>query len=348
MAHQLNLIKLMSNKIKIIAEAGCNHNGSITNAKKLIDIAKAANADYVKFQFYNADSLLIPSLKKAKYQDRKTSKNISQYERLKKVQLSEKQIIQLNNYSKKNKIKFSGSFFDIESLKILKLIKTDFIKISSSEINNLELLKEIGKNRKKVILSTGMATMAEIKEAVNVLDLPEEKLILMHCISSYPTSFKDTNLGFIKVLKDNFKNKIGFSDHTESFYASLIAISLGAEIIEKHFTIDKRMSGGDHKFALNPSELKLFVKLIKETEISINQSNLNKRPQKEKEIMKISRKSICLLKDLKKGDKLQEKYLSIKRPGTGIQPKFKKNIIGKKILINLKKDSVLQWKHIKK
>lgn len=200
--------------------------------------------------------------------------------------------------------------------------------------------------KKKIILSTGMSSLAEIKNAIKNLKTPKKDLTLLHCISIYPTEIKDTRLGYINVLKENFNVNVGFSDHTRDYYAAISAIGLGVNIFEKHFTLNKNLSGGDHKFSLNPRELSEYCHLIKTLSHSINQKNITERPRGEKEISLISRKSLCINKDLKKDSILTLKDLSIKRPGTGISPTKMKNIIGKKLRTSLKKDTLLKYKYL--
>lgn len=337
---------MTSNTPLIIAEAGCNHNGDIKKAFKLIDEAKKAKADFVKFQTYKSDELLLKNTRKASYQASNTNKKISQFQRLKKAEFNFNQFIDLYKYAKKKDIRFLSSFFDIPSLKLLDHIDIDYIKISSSEITNLPLLNEISKYKKKIILSTGMSSLAEIKNAIKNLKTPKKDLTLLHCISIYPTEIKDTRLGYINVLKENFNVNVGFSDHTRDYYAAISAIGLGVNIFEKHFTLNKNLSGGDHKFSLNPRELSEYCHLIKTLSHSINQKNITERPRGEKEISLISRKSLCINKDLKKDSILTLKDLSIKRPGTGISPTKMKNIIGKKLRTSLKKDTLLKYKYL--
>lgn len=329
--------------MKIIAEAGCNHNGDISKALELIDVAKESGADYVKFQAYKTESLLLPGSMKAKYQARNTSKKETQFQRLKKAELSLKQFIKLYDYSKKRKIKLISSFFDKESLEVLKYIDMDYIKISSSEINNTELLKHISNTKNNVIFSTGMANINEINSAVKILKKNNlsKKIVCMHCVSSYPTKLSDSMLGLIPELKKALNIPIGFSDHTEGNEASISAIALGVEYLEKHFTLNKNMSGGDHKFSLNPNELKKYVQAIKDVSKSLSHNNFNKRVHAEKEISKISKRSICSKKNIKKGDKILKEDLCLRRPGNGLNPDYLKIIIGKKAKKDIVKDRLL-------
>ena len=279
----------------IIAEAGVNHNGSIKKAKKLIDIASNAKADYVKFQFYKTDNLVVKNSQMAVYQKKNYGKNVSQYKLLKKYELSLDNIRKLRKYTKKKKIKFLTSVFDEESLEELYKSKIYDIKIPSGEINNLPLLEKISKKTKKIFISTGMANIKEIFEAIKILKQNKKfkkNLYLMHCHSEYPTDLKDVNLLAMQELKKKFSVNIGFSDHTLGNEVAIAATSLGAAVIEKHFTLSKSMNGPDHKASLDPKELKLFVRSIRNTEILLGNSkkkSFKKRVHKQKICKKIDR-----------------------------------------------------------
>ncbi len=241
-----------SNRILIIAEAGINHNGSISKAKKMIDIAKKSGADYVKFQIFKPQNLAIEKAKLASYQKGNT-KTKNQVQLLNKYQLSFSDFKYLFQYAQTKKIKFLATAFDEESLKFLNTLKVDFIKVSSGEISNLPFLKLIKKTKKKILLSTGASTAKEVNNALNVLD--KRKVTILHCNSAYPSPIDDLNLNSIKFLINKFKCPVGYSDHSSSVYTPLVAIGSGAKIIEKHFTMNKKLHGPDHKSSLNPGEL---------------------------------------------------------------------------------------------
>ena len=308
----------MNNKIIIIAEAGGNHNGSIQKAYKLIDIAKNAGADYVKFQTFKAETLVSKNAPKAKYQKRNVKK-ISHYEMIKKLEMSYSMHVKLLKYCKQKKIKFLSSPFCIDSFYLLKKFNLDFIKIPSGEITNLPLLRHIKKFNNDIILSTGMSNVNEINTAIKILKNKNRKIILLHCNTEYPTPFEDINLNAMLSLKKQFKLDVGYSDHSLGIQVPIIAASLGAQVIEKHFTISKKMMGPDHAASLNPKELISMVKAIRSTEtiLGIKKKFVSKS---EKKNILIARKSLFAARDIKKGEKFSLHNLVCLRPGSGISP----------------------------
>ena len=319
-------------KTIIIAEAGVNHNGKATLLKRLINTAADAKVDYIKFQAFKAEHLLCRNTKKAKYQILDSNPRETQYDMLKKLELSKKHYDLIKKFCNRRKIKCIFSPFDIESLSIIKRFNLDYIKIPSGEINNLPLLEKIAKLKKKIILSTGMATIKEIQEALKILikkGITKNKINLLQCNTDYPTRFEDVNLNSILQMKKKFKLGVGFSDHTRGIEASLAAVSMGATIIEKHFTISKKFKGPDHQASLEPRELKKLVLSIRNIEKCFG--NYNKFPTKnELKNKKNVRKSIVAKKKIKKGEKFTKENLTTKRPGNGISPmKFDKFVIRK-------------------
>ena len=308
----------MKNKIIIIAEAGGNHNGSIKNAYKLVDIAKKAGADYVKFQTFKAETLVSKNAPKAKYQ-KKNVKKISHFELIKKLEMSYEMHVKLIKYCKKKKIKFLSSPFCIDSFDLLRKFNLDFIKIPSGEITNLPLLRHIKKFKNNIILSTGMSNTNEIKRAVKILKNKNRKLILLHCNTEYPSPVQDLNLNAMLTLKKQFNLDVGYSDHSLGINVPIIATSLGAKVIEKHFTISKRMVGPDHLASLNPKELISMVKAIRSTEIILGKKN-KIVSNSEKKNISIARKSLFASRDIKKGEKFSLNNLACLRPGFGISP----------------------------
>ena len=308
----------MKNKIIIIAEAGGNHNGSIKNAYKLVDIAKKAGADYVKFQTFKAETLVSKNAPKAKYQE-KNVKKISHFELIKKLEMSYEMHIKIIKYCKKKKIKFLSSPFCIDSFDLLRKFNLDFIKIPSGEITNLPLLRHIKKFKNNIILSTGMSNTNEIKRAVKILKNKNRKLILLHCNTEYPSPVQDLNLNAMLTLKKQFNLDVGYSDHSLGINVPIIAASLGAKVIEKHFTISKRMVGPDHLASLNPKELISMVKAIRSTEIILGKKN-KIVSNSEKKNISIARKSLFASRDIKKGEKFSSNNLACLRPGFGISP----------------------------
>lgn len=327
----------MNSKTKIIAEIGVNHQGNINVAKKLISEASRAGCDYVKFQNFTADSLVTKNAKKAKYQLKNTTGN-KQYDMLKNLELSFKDLLVLKKFSKKKKIKFLCSGFDISDLVEIKKLKQNILKIPSGEIDNVDYLRYAGKHFQEVILSTGMATVSEINRAVKILlksGLKKKKLTLLHCRSSYPTKLVDLNLNSIEYLKKIFDCKVGFSDHSEGIEGSVFAVCVGAKIIEKHFTLNKKMKGPDHEASLNISELKLLVKRIRLIEKILG--TLNKDVTKDEIKNKIFvRKTIVAKKYIFKGEKFSDKNICCKRPLKGIPASKWDLVINKKSKKNFK------------
>ena len=315
------------NKIIVIAEAGGNHNGSIKKAFKLVDIAKKAGADYVKFQSFTADSLVSKNAPKAKYQQ-KNVKNLSHYEMINKLSMSYQMHKKLFDYCKFKKIKFLSSIFSVKSLQMLKKFKIDYLKIPSGEITNLPLLVEAAKSKKPLILSTGMCTLKEVVTAVKILlknGLNKYNLSILHCNTEYPSPYEDLNLKAIKVFQKRFKfATIGYSDHSLGVEASIAAVGMGAKIIEKHFTISKNLPGPDHKSSLYEKELKSLIKSIRNVEKSLGIEKKIVSKSEKKNII-IARKSIYASDNIKKGEKFSKQNIVCLRPFKGISPmKFNK------------------------
>lgn len=325
----------------IIAEAGVNHNGDFRLAKKLIDVAKEAGADAVKFQIFNAENIVTRNAKKAEYQIVATGSQESQYEMLRKLELEKSDFRYLANYAKEKNITFLSSAFDKESVDLLDEIGVLAFKIASGEITNLPLLKYIAKRKLPIIFSTGMSTLKEVAQALKVIKNEGVKdIVLLHCVTSYPTKIKDVNLKAMQTMKYTFKLPVGFSDHTRGITIPIAAVVLGACVIEKHFTLDKNLPGPDHKTSLEPHELKEMVKAIRDVEEALGDGI--KRPTKEeKAIKKVARRSIVAKVNISKGTIITENMLDIKRPGTGIEPNFLNLIIGKKAKVNIKKDEII-------
>ena len=259
-------IDLRSRKVLIIAEAGVNHNGSIKLAKKLIDVAAHANADIVKFQTFKAENLVTKNAKKAKYQKQENLKNESQFGMLKKLEIKFEDHKKLISYCRKKKILFLSSPFDLESINHLNKLGLKIFKVPSGEITNFSFLRNIGKLKKKVILSTGMANIKEIEDALKVLikfGTKKKDITILHTNTAYPTPMKDVNLKAMLTIRKKFKTLVGYSDHTKGIEASIAAVAMGASCIEKHFTLNRKMKGPDHKASLQPNELKLMVEAIR-------------------------------------------------------------------------------------
>tara|TARA_Y100000389_G_C17467698_1_gene527143 strand:+ start:761 stop:1759 length:999 start_codon:yes stop_codon:yes gene_type:complete len=318
-------------KVKIIAEIGPNHNGKIHLAKKLIKEAKKAGADYVKFQTFITEDIIIENAKKANYQINKKNKKETQFSMLKKLELSQSDFKILYKYCKKIDIKFLSTAFDLKSLHLINSFKPDYLKIPSGEITNFQLIKEMTKFKRKIILSTGMSTLKEVNDTLSFLinhGVSKNDITILHCNTEYPTPMQDVNLNVLKTFQKKFKTKFGYSDHTSGIEVSIAASALGASIIEKHFTLDKRMNGPDHKASLNPIEFKLMVNSIRNIEKALG--GFIKKPTKsEKKNISVARKSIFALKKINKGEKFTINNICIKRPGNGLSPNKWFQILGK-------------------
>lgn len=331
-------------KCFIIAEAGVNHNGSIDTAKKLVKVAKQIGADAVKFQTFKAENLVTEHAKKAEYQIT-DSEDDSQYNMLKKLELSSDEFKEIARYASEEDIVFLSSPFDNESVDLLDKIGVPIFKVASGEITNFPLLEAISRKHKPVILSTGMSTLGEIEEALNLMEKYNDDIILMHCLTSYPAKIEDANLNVINTLQTAFKKPVGFSDHTLGTEMSVAAVALGSCVIEKHFTIDKNLPGPDHKASLEPHEFAEMVKSIRNVEKSMG-NGIKKPTNDEIKIKNLVRKSIVAKKDIPEGTSLSEEFIDIKRPGTGIQPKHLNKLIGRKTTEDIKKDSQIQWNQL--
>lgn len=331
----------MANHVFIIAEAGVNHNGSLKLAKKMVDEAKKAGADAIKFQTFKAEKLVSDIAPKAEYQKRLTGEQESQLDMLKKLELSFEEFSELNEYCSRQKIMFLSTPFDEESLIFLDtVIKMPLIKIPSGEITNRPLLEQIRECHKPVILSTGMCTLEEIQDAVDVLG-DETKISILHCTTDYPAAFDTLNLKVIPFFQEKFRKEIGYSDHSKGIEASIAAVALGACIIEKHFTLDRKMKGPDHKASLEPNELQKMIEAIRNIEMALG--NGIKHPmEKEMENAKVARKSIVASTKIFKGEVFDEKKLAVKRPGTGISPMRWYDVIGQTAKRNFEKDEMIE------
>lgn len=306
----------------IIAEVGVNHNGSLALAKQLVDVAAECGADAVKFQTFTAATLVTKSAKQAEYQTANTGKVGSQFDMLKRLELSEADHQALVDYCIEKNIEFMSTPFDLQSIQFLNGLGVKRFKIPSGEITNYPYLKMVGSYNKEIVLSTGMATLAEIEAALNLLlesGTDKNKITILHATTDYPTQMQDVNLTAMQTIGQAFKVQVGYSDHTPGIEVPTAAVALGASIIEKHFTLDKNMPGPDHKASLEPQELKKMVQAIRNIEIALGDGI--KRPSaNEQKNMQVARKSIVALTTIKKGEAFSEQNLTVKRPGLGVSP----------------------------
>lgn len=331
-------------KTFIIAEAGVNHNGSVKIAKKMIDVAVTAGADAVKFQTFKTELVVSKNAPKAEYQKETTDRSESQFDMIKKLELGKDAHKKLINYCHKNGIIFLSSPFDLVSIDLLNELGLKIFKIPSGEITNLPYLRKIGKLNKKVIMSTGMSDLGEIEDALDILissGAKKENITVLHCNTEYPAPMKDVNLKAMLTIRDAFKVDVGYSDHTLGIEVPIAAVTLGATVIEKHFTLDKNMEGPDHKASLAPDELKEMIKAIRNIEIALGNSTKKPSPSESKNKM-IVRKSIVAKRDIKKDQILSEDNLAIKRPGTGISPMRWDEVIGKVAKRDFKEDDLIE------
>jgi len=330
----------------IIAEAGVNHNGDVELAKKMVDVAKEAGADVVKFQTFSAEKLVTKDASMASYQSKNTGIEQSQQEMLKKLELNYEDFDELKKYCDKKEIIFLSTPHTEDAADYLDRLLPAF-KIGSGDLTNIPYLEKIAKKGKAMILGTGMGTLDEVQYAVNtVRSQGNDKIIILHCTTNYPCPYEEVNLKVINTLKQKVSNcAIGYSDHTLGILASLAAVAMGAAVIEKHFTVDKSLPGPDHRSSIDSDELSQLVSSIRRLETLFGSSD--KKPTKsEQKIMKLVRKSIIATMDVPKDTVLTEEMLTIKRPGTGIQPKDVNKIIGKKTKSFIRKDQVINFEDI--
>lgn len=330
------------NRVFVIAEAGVNHNGDIKTAKRLIDVACEAGADAVKFQTFKAENLVCKTAKKAEYQLETTDRLETQYDMLKKLELTEQMHKELIEYCGQKNIMFLSTPFDIESIKFLSALGMQIFKIPSGEITNLPYLREMAKQKKKVILSTGMSNMEEVNAAVNVLkNNGTDDIVLLHCNTQYPAPVSDVNLLAMVKMREEIGLVVGYSDHTQGIEIPIAAVALGAAVIEKHFTLDKNMAGPDHKASLEPYELKQMVEGIRKIELALG-DGIKQMSESEKSNINIVRKSIVAAVGIKKGEKFTEFNLTTKRPGNGITPMRWDEIIGRTADRDYEADEMIQ------
>lgn len=334
-------------KTFIIAEAGVNHNGSVDIAKKLIDIAVDAGADAVKFQTFKADKVITATASKAKYQIENTGTDETQFEMLKRLELSISAHKELFSYCNKKNIIFMSTPFDEGSADMLDNLGMTIFKIPSGEITNKPLIQHVAGKKKPIILSTGMSYLGEVEKAINWINeiwdklSKKSQLTLLHCTSNYPSKVSDCNLLAMKTMEKSFGLPVGYSDHTIGIEIPIAAVVLGAKVLEKHFTLDKNMKGPDHMASIEPNELKDMIKAIRNIEKAIG-NGIKKPTKNEEEIRNIVRRSIVAAKEIKKGGVLSEETIAVKRPGNGISPSEWDRVIGRRAIRDFKKDELIE------
>ena len=329
----------------IIAEAGVNHNGSVETAKVMIEAAARSGADAVKFQTFSADSLLLRDAEKAAYQKNEAGAAETQYEMLKELELNRAAHLELMSCCGTNSIEFLSSSFDKESTRVLNELGVSRFKIPSGEITNLPYLRHVGSYGKPIILSTGMATMSEVGDALDVLEdsgTTKSQITVLHCSSAYPTPVEDVNLRAMLAMRDKFGVAVGYSDHTLGFLVSVAAVALGATVVEKHFTLDREMRGPDHRTSSDPEQLKALVDGIRQVEEAMGDGW--KRPRSsEIENMPMARKSIVTKKAIRKGERFSEDNLAARRPGTGVSPMEWDRVTGAVAGRDYDRNELIEW-----
>jgi len=330
--------------IFIIAEAGVNHNGSIDIAKQLIDVAALSGANAVKFQTFDASRQVTRDAQKADYQKLNSDNGESQFTMLRKLELNESMHLELIEHCSSRNISFLSTAFDIQSIDLLVKLGQECFKIPSGEITNLPYLRNIGQLRKKIILSTGMSTMNEIEAAIEVIEqagTPRSKITVLHCTSEYPAPMNEVNLLAMNSIRDKFGLAVGYSDHTDGIEVAIAASAMGACVIEKHFTLDRNLPGPDHKASLEPAQLELMVKSIRNIELALG-DGIKSITSSEKKNIKVARKSLVSTRVIKAGEVFTNENITAKRPGTGISPMLWDELVGKVARRNYKADELIE------
>lgn len=327
----------------VIAEVGVNHNGDIKLARQLIDVAVESGADAVKFQTFKSEKLVSKQAAKAAYQIKNTDNDDTQYEMLKKLELSFDDFKELKTYCEEKGIEFLSTPFDEESANFLCEIGVHALKIGSGDLTNIPFLEHLSRFNIPILLSTGMGTLSEVEEALEALG--GNDVAILHCTSNYPSPVEDVNLQVIATLAKAFNKPIGYSDHTEGNEITFASVAMGAKIIEKHFTLDRSLPGPDHQASITPEELRVLVRGIRNIEAAFGDGVKRCMPSEEN-TKSVARKSLVAAKDLTPGEILTESNLEIKRPGTGVPPKYFSKLLGKQVKRSVDRDQVLSWEDI--
>jgi N-acetylneuraminate synthase/N,N'-diacetyllegionaminate synthase len=330
----------------IVAEAGSNHDGKLEQAKQLVDVAANAGADAVKFQTFSADKIIAKTGPKAGYME-KVSEKESVYEIFKRIELPREWHRELAEYARKRGLIFLSSPFDEEAADLLDELGVPAFKVASGELTNFPLIKYMARREKPMIVSTGAATMDEVNEAVSVIrGTGNKKIVLLHCVANYPAAPEDANLLAMSALKQKFKLPVGYSDHTLGTLASLAAVALGAVMVEKHFTLSRKLPGPDHFYAVEPNELKAMVEGIRAVE-KMRGTPIKKPVKAEREIRKLARRSVFAKVDIPAGSIIEKEMLVTLRPAIGLEPKYLESIVGKKAKKTIKRYEAITWEKIK-
>ncbi|HEX9062901.1 MAG TPA: N-acetylneuraminate synthase [Clostridia bacterium] len=333
-------------RVFIIAEAGVNHNGSLETALKMVDAAAEAGADAVKFQTFLSEKLVTKAASMAVYQKENTGKNQTQFEMLKSLELDFKSHKKLFEYCTQKRIMFLSTPFDFESVDLLEKLGVKAYKLSSGDLNNKPFIDYVASKNKPMILSTGMAEMDEIGEALSWVGQHRiNDIFLLHCTTDYPAKLNEVNLRAIVSMEKAFGLPVGYSDHTEGLEVSIAAATLGAAIIEKHFTLDRNMEGPDHKASLEPHSLKQMIDSIRNIELALG-DGIKRITPGESAVINNARKSVTAACTIEEGEVIEFRHLEIKRPGTGIPPKYMEQLIGKKVNKKINEDQTIGWDDI--
>lgn len=330
----------------MIAEAGVNHNGSLDLALQLVDAAKASGADAVKFQSFRADLLAARSAHKAAYQERTVPESESQLEMLRRLQLDAEAHKQILEHCRQVGIEFLSSPFDEESADLLESLGIRMFKVPSGEITNISLLEHLARKKKPMILSTGMSMLGEVEEAVQVIRETEDvPLTLLQCVTEYPAPYGAVNLRAMLTLRQAFGMPVGYSDHTPGIEIAIAAVALGAEVIEKHFTLDRSLPGPDHAASLEPEELRAMVTAIRHVESALG-DGVKTPAACEKANISVARKSIVAVRAMAAGHVISRSDLMAKRPGNGLAPKLMKDLVGRTVRTAVEQDELIDWRHL--
>ncbi len=334
-------------KCFIISEIGVNHNGDIDLAKKMIKASKESGADAVKFQTFTADSLVSRMTPKVDYQKNTTDENESHYEMIKSLEMSKEDHKILLDFCIQEEIEFISTPYDVDSAEFLNKIGVKFFKTASADIVDIPLHEFLADTGKPIIISTGMATLDEIDQVIDIYKSKKNmNITLLHCVSNYPCKLDSLNMSVINSLKERYNLGIGYSDHAKGYLPSVAAVALGSRVIEKHFTLDKNLPGPDHKASSTPDEFRELVEAIRSCEIFMGSPKKTVQ-EEEKQMKKVSRKSLFFKNDMKKGNVIKENDITLKRPGTGLYAKYIPEIIGKTLLRNVEGGTMVSLEHIK-